>query len=168
MLALTLERAELHRDAECLLLGLVQHRSNDRRAEIVTQPEGLMKQNVALTISSLVVIVLFPVHLAHDFIYGLDSMTRAGTFTYLLIMLVSLYGTVELAGRRSGYVIMLLLGIVGVGIPVLHTVGGPRAASRGFFFVWTLLAMGAGGVFSATLAARELWRSVRARRSPTT
>ena len=160
---MTLERAELHRHAECLLLGLVQHRSNDRRAEIVTQPEGLMKQNVALTISSLVVIVLFPVHLAHDFVFGLDSMSRAGTFTYLLIMLVSLYGTVELAGRRSGYVIMLLLGIVGVGIPVLHTVGGPRAASRGFFFVWTLLAISVTALFSIVLSARGLWRLRRSK-----
>jgi hypothetical protein len=122
-----------------------------------------MKQNIALTISSLVAIALFPVHLAHDFIFGLDSMTRAQTFTYLVIMLVSLYGTVELAGRRSGYVIMLIVGIAAVGMPVLHTVGGPRAASRGFFFVWTLLALGASGAFSATLAARELWRSIRAR-----
>src|SRR5215470_759432 len=70
-----------------------------------------MKQNVALTISSLVAILLFPIHLAHDFVFGLDSMTRAGTFTYLLIMLVSLYGTVELSGRRWGYAIMLLLGV---------------------------------------------------------
>ena len=127
-----------------------------------------MKQNIALTISSLVAIVLFPIHLAHDFIFGLDSMTRAGTFTYLLIMLVSLYGTLELSGRRSGYVIMLLLGVFAVGMPVLHTVGGPRSASRGFFFVWTLLALGACGVFSATLAARELWRSLRARPPETT
>jgi hypothetical protein len=124
-----------------------------------------MKQNVSLTISSLVVTLLFPVHLAHDFVFGLDSMTRAGTSVYLLIMLVSLYGTLELSGRRSGYVIMLLVGIIGVGMPVLHIVGGPRSASRGFFFVWTLLALGGSGVFAATLAARELWRSVRARRT---
>ena len=123
-----------------------------------------MKQNVALTISSLFSIVLFPVHLAHDFIFGLDSMSRAGTFNFLLIMLVSSYGTVELAGRRWGYVITLLLGIFAAGMPVLHTVGGPRAAGRGFFFVWTLLAMGACGVFAAVLSARELWRSMRARR----
>jgi hypothetical protein len=123
-----------------------------------------MKQNATLTIASLVAIALFPVHLAHDFVYGLDSMTRAGTFVYLLIMLVPLYGTLELSGRRSGYVISLLLGIFAVGMPVLHTVGGPRAASRGFFFVWTLLALGGAGVFIAVLSARELWRSMRAPR----
>ena len=127
-----------------------------------------MKKNVTLTISSLIATVLFPIHLAHDFVFGLDSMTRAGTSVYLLIMLVSLFGTLELSGRRSGYVIMLLLGIFAVGMPVLHTVGSPRSASRGFFFVWTLLALGASGVFSATLAARELWRSARARRTART
>ena|SRR5689334_5877467 len=126
-----------------------------------------MRQNVALTISSLVVIALFPVHLAHDIVFGLDSMSRAGTFTFLLIMLVFLYGTVELAGRTSGYVIMLLLGIAGLALPVVHMVGGPRSASHGLFFVWTLLTIGGSGVFSATLAARELWRSVRARRRET-
>jgi hypothetical protein len=122
-----------------------------------------MRQNVPLTVSSLLAIALFTVHLAHDFVFGLDSMTRAGTSTFLLIMLVSLYGTVELAGRRSGYVITLLVGILAVGMPVLHTVGGPRSAGRGFFFVWTLLALGATGVFSAVLSARGLWRSFRAR-----
>jgi hypothetical protein len=71
---------------------------------------------------------------------------------------------VELAGRRSGFVITLLLGILAAAIPVLHTAGGPRSASRGFFFVWTLLALGASGVFSAVLSARELW-SITAGRS---
>jgi hypothetical protein len=120
-----------------------------------------MRRNIPLAVSSLLSVVLFTVHLAHDLIYGLDSMTRAGTFTFLLIMLVSLYGTVELAGRRSGYVITLLLGIVALGMPVLHTVGGPRSVARGFFFVWTLLALGATGVFGAVLSAHALWRSFR-------
>ena len=123
-----------------------------------------MKRNLPLTISSLLSLALFPAHLTHDFLFGLDTMTRAGTFTYFLIMLVSLYGTVELAGRRSGYVVTLLLGILAAGMPVLHTAGGPRSAGRGFFFVWTLLALGASGVFSAALSARGLWRSIRTRR----
>jgi hypothetical protein len=124
-----------------------------------------MKQNVPLTIASLLSIVLFTVHLAHDFLFGLDSMSRAETFTFLLIMLVSLYGTVELAGRRLGYVVTLLVGILAAGMPVLHTAGGARSAGRGFFFVWTLLALGATGVFSAVLSVRGLWRSLRTRRA---
>jgi hypothetical protein len=122
-----------------------------------------MQRNVPLTISSLLSIVLFTLHLTHDLLFGLDSMSRAETFNFLLIMLVSLYGIVELAGRRSGYIITLLLGILAAGMPVLHTVG-PRSIRLGFFFVWTLLALGATGVFSAVLSARGLWRSLRARR----
>jgi hypothetical protein len=122
-----------------------------------------MKQNGPLTIASLLSIMLFTVHLAHDIIFGLDSMTRAGTLTFLLIMLVSLYGTVELAGRRAGYVVTLLLGLLAAGLPVLHRAGGPRSAGRGFFFVWTLLALGASGVFSAVLSARGLWSTTRGR-----
>src|SRR5689334_1661880 len=116
-----------------------------------------MKHPLTLTVASFLSAALFTVHLAHDFIYGLDSMTRWQTFTYLGIMLVLLYGTLELRGRRSGLVIMLLGGIMAMGMPVLHTVGGPRAVAHGFFFVWTLLAMGASGVFSFVVAARELW-----------
>ena len=123
-----------------------------------------MRPNVTLTISSLLSIALFTVHLTHDILFGLDSMSRAGTLTFLLIMLVSLYGTVELAGRRSGFVITLLLGSLAAAMPVLHIAGGPRSASRGFFFVWTLLALGASGVFSAVLSARGLWSMTWGRR----
>jgi len=122
-----------------------------------------MTRDASLTVSSLLSVVLFTVHLAHDIVFGLDAMTRGGTFTFLLIMLVSLYGTVELAGRRSGYVATLLLGLLAAGMPVLHTVGGPRSARLGIAFVWTLLALGTSGVFTAALSARGLWRSVRGR-----
>jgi hypothetical protein len=123
-----------------------------------------MRRDVPLTVSSLVSVALFTVHLAHDLVFGLDAMTRGGTFTFLLIMLAALYGTVALAGRRSGYVVTLLLGALAAGMPVLHRVGGPRSARLGFWFVWTLLALGASGVFTAALSVRGLWHSVRARR----
>ncbi len=122
-----------------------------------------MRANLSLTVSSLLAIVLFTVHVTHDFLFGLDSMSRAETLTFLLIMLVSSYGTVELAGRRSGFVVTLLFGILAAAMPVLHTAGGPRSAGRGFFFVWTLLMLGALGVFAAALSARGLWRTTRGR-----
>jgi hypothetical protein len=124
-----------------------------------------MKQNTSLTVSAVLVIVLFTGHLAHDFIFGLDSMTRAGTFTFLLITVVPLYAALELQGRKIGYGITLFVGLAALAMPVLHTVGGERSAGRGFFFVWTLLALGLVGAFSAILAARELSRSIRAARS---
>jgi hypothetical protein len=123
-----------------------------------------MRPNVALVVSSLLSIVLFTVHLTHDFLFGLDAMSRVETLTFLLIMLVSSYGTVELAGRRSGFLITLLFGLLAAGMPVLHTAGGARSVSRGFFFVWTLLMLGASGVLSAALSARGLWSMARGRR----
>ena len=120
-----------------------------------------MKRDVPLTVSSLVSVVLFTVHLAHDLVYGLDTMTRSGTLTFLLIMLVSLYGTVALAGRW-GHVVTLLVGLLAIAMPVLHTLG-PRSTRWGFFFVWTLLALGGSGVLTAALSLRGLWRDVRAR-----
>jgi len=73
-----------------------------------------------------------------------------------------LYGTVELAGRRWGYVITVLGGLAALSMPFVHTLG-PRATRWGFSFVWTLIALGAIGAFTAVLSARELWRSFRTR-----
>jgi hypothetical protein len=78
------------------------------------------------------------------------------------ILVVWLYGTLMLAGKRSGYVIILLGSLLGLVVPVMHMkgagVGGAIAASSGgFFFIWTLLALGVTALFSVILAARGLW-----------
>src|SRR5436190_7998122 len=67
-----------------------------------------------------------------------------------------------LPGRRSGYVIMILGSVLGLVIPVVHMKGAGVGAALvqsdgGFFFVWTLLALGAGAAFTLVLAARGLW-----------
>lgn len=123
-----------------------------------------MKQNVTLTISSLLSLVLFTLHLTGDTLHAKDGMALGGIVITLLIMLVMLYGTVELAGRRWGYLITLLGGVATMAMPFLHGLG-PGATKWGFFFVWTLIALGVTGAFSAVLSARGLWRSVRARAS---
>jgi hypothetical protein len=82
----------------------------------------------------------------------------------VLILVVWLYGTMVLAGRRSGYVIVLIVSFLASGIPVLHMsgrglVGGDLADSSGlFFWVWTLVALGTTSTFSVVLSVRELWR----------
>jgi hypothetical protein len=121
-----------------------------------------MKQNVTLTISSLIMLVLFTLHLTHDVLHAKDGMDLNGTVITLLIMFVLLYGTVKLAGRRLGYIIILVGGVASAYMPFLHTLG-PNATRWGFFFVWTLIALGVSGAFSAILAGGALWRSFRVR-----
>ena len=84
--------------------------------------------------------------------------------TAVPICVVWLYGTLVLAERRSGYVIMLLASLLSLVIPVLHMMGkgvmhGSRVAnsSGAFFFIWTLIAVGVTALFSAVLSVRGLW-----------
>ena len=125
-----------------------------------------MKHHLTLTIASLTAIVLSTLHVTDDALHTANGVDLIGVTILLLIVLVMLYGTVELAGRRLGYVIMLLGGIGAAYMPYLHGMG-PRATRWGFFFVWTLFALGVSGAFTAILAARALWRSFSRPRQPT-
>ena len=74
-----------------------------------------------------------------------------------------LYGALVLAGRRSGYVIILLGSLLGLVVPVLHMtgkgVGGEIAKSSGaFFFIWTIIALGVTALISVILSVRGLLR----------
>ncbi len=80
------------------------------------------------------------------------------------ILVVWLYGTLVLAERRSGYIIILIGSLLGMVVPVVHMMGkgvgvGSRIAnsSGAFFFVWTLLALGVTALFSVILSVRGLW-----------
>ena len=92
--------------------------------------------------------------------------------TAVPILVVWLYGTLVLTERRSGYIIMLLLSLLSSGVPVIHMMGkGVGAGSRiantsgGFFFVWTLIALGVTALFSVILSVRGLWTLRRTKRS---
>ena len=121
-----------------------------------------MRENVALTITSLLSILFFTFHLTDDIVRGFEP----GGFKQvsgMLILIVWLYGTLLLAGRRSGYIIILLGSLLASLMPLAHMrgaglVGGRVANSSGmFFWVWTLLAVGVTTNFSVILAARGLW-----------
>jgi hypothetical protein len=120
-----------------------------------------MKQNVTLTIASLLSILFMTFHLADDIVRGMEPGTLS-TLIALPILAVQLYGTLALAGKRSGYVIILLGSLLELVVPIIHMkgagVGGAIAASDGaFFFIWTLLALGVTALFSVILSARGLW-----------
>jgi hypothetical protein len=119
-----------------------------------------MKENVLLTIASLLTILLGTFHLADDVARG---MSPGGLLNLvgIVICVILLYATLMLAGRRSGYVIILLASLLFMGIPVIHMrgrgIGFGTIRSGGFFFVWTLLALGETALFSVILSVRGLW-----------
>ena len=121
-----------------------------------------MKRSVILTITSLLSILLLTFHLSDDVRRGIDP-GGLNNIIGVLILVVWLFGTLVLAGRRSGYIIILIGSLLALGIPFLHArgagmVGGRIANSSGkFFWVWTLLAIGVTGLFSVILSARGLW-----------
>src|SRR5687768_18603220 len=120
-----------------------------------------MKHN-ALTTTSLLSILLMSLHVTDDIVRGI-SPARADNIGAVVIFVVWLIGTLALAERRSGYVIMLLGGIFAAAMPVLHMRGSGYAAiaksSGGFFFVWSLIAVGVTGAFAVLLSAHALWKS---------
>src|SRR5881394_1455590 len=102
-----------------------------------------MKPNVLLTVSSLLLILLLLVHLAQDIVYGYEPGGLTNLVGGVLITVVWLCGTLLLAERRSGYIIMLLLSLFSLVVPIVHMKGkGVGVSSRmvntsgHFFFVW--------------------------------
>jgi hypothetical protein len=124
-----------------------------------------MKPTAILTTTSLLSILLLTLHITDDIVRGISKAEPSNTA--LLVLVVFLYGTLALAERRSGHVIMLCVGLLAAAMPVMHMRGEhyPEIATStgGFFFVWTLWALGGLGGLTFILAARGLWRLRRPR-----
>jgi hypothetical protein len=120
-----------------------------------------MKNKILLVMASVLSILFMTFHLTDDIVRGMEP----GTLSDLIavpILVVWLYGTLVLAERRSGYVIILLGSLLGSVVPVIHMkgagLGGTLARSSGaFFFIWTLIALGVTALFSVILSVRALW-----------
>jgi hypothetical protein len=115
-----------------------------------------------LTIASLLSIILLPLHIAGDVALGLDRGGPGLVFVVVPVLLVVACGTLLLAERRSGLVIMLLGGLAALGMPIIHRNNGFTAmvaqSPGGLFFMWTLMALGVTGGLAVILSARALWR----------
>ena len=112
-----------------------------------------------LPIASLLSDLLLTLHVTDDIVRGISNAEPSNIA--LIVLTVFLYGTVVLSDRRSGHIIMLLVGLCAAAMPVMHMRGahyGDIARSTGgFFFVWTLWALGGLGGLTLILAARGLW-----------
>ena len=118
-----------------------------------------MKRTATVMATSLLSILLLTLHVTDDIVRGISKAEPSKTA--LAVLAVLLYGTLALAERRSGLVIMLVVGVFAAAMPVLH-MGGVHYADiarspGGFFFVWTLWALGGLGGCTILLSARGLW-----------
>ena len=116
-----------------------------------------MKPNLMLTVTSLLSVLLLSLHVTDDIVRGYDKW-GFDKLSFVLIIVVWLYGTLMLAERRSGRIIMLLGGLLAALMPAIHMRGsGAFVKSSGaFFFIWTLFVVGATGALSVILAVRAL------------
>jgi hypothetical protein len=127
-----------------------------------------VKQSTLLTVTSLLTILFLTIHLTSDFLHDAGELSLQGVLIVALILTVLLWGTLVLAERRSGHVIMLLGSLFALGMPVLHLkratgVADALASPDASFFVWILLALGVTGLFSAVLSVRGLVNLQRGR-----
>ena len=132
-----------------------------------------MKHNFTLTIASLLSILFMTFHLTQDTLHARAGTPEAGgsTLVAVPVLVVWLYGTLVLAERRSGHVIMLVGSILALGMPVIHVIG-PRGIFGGefakysgaFLFFWTFFILGVTGMFSLMLSGRGLWSLRRGQR----
>src|SRR4249919_3318973 len=69
-----------------------------------------MKQNLTLNFTSLLSILLMTFHMTQDTLRAKAGTAEAGGLTFIVvpILVVWLYGTLPLAERRSGHIIMLV------------------------------------------------------------
>ena len=118
-----------------------------------------MTNNGVLKITSLLSLLLLTLHVTDDIVRGISKAESSNTA--LVVLVVLLYGTLVLAERRSGHVVMFVVGLFAAGMPVIHMRGThyPEIAASpgGFFFVWTLWALGAVGGVTMILSVQGLW-----------
>ena len=119
-----------------------------------------MNDNGLLKITSLLSLLLLTLHVTDDIVRGISKAESSNIA--LVVLVIFLYGTRVLAERRWGHVIMFVVGLFAAGMPVIHMRGAryPEIAASpgGFFFVWTLWALGALGGVTMILSACGLWR----------
>jgi hypothetical protein len=125
--------------------------------------------HVTLKVTSLLSVLLFAFHWSDEISRGMEVGTLSA-FGGIVILVVWLSGTLVLGDRRSGYIISLIGGILGLGVLVLHMMwkgmmGGriPPNSPGAFFWALTLVMLGTMSTIAAILAARALWTTFSSR-----
>src|SRR5579872_362292 len=147
------------------------NRRTSVRVHEAQKGESHMKQTATLTTASLLTVLFMTIHLACDIVFKMSPAGLVNLFA-VFVFVVQLYGTLVLAGRRAGYIIIFVGSAMGLFIAVLHmkgargVIGGDiGTSSQAFLFVWTILALAVTATFSLILSANALlslpWRRSR-------
>lgn len=119
-----------------------------------------MKNDVVLTVTSLLSVFLFGLHLTGDIFFGIEQGNLEDYIGGTVISVVLAYSTLVLTEWRWARVVVLIGAVASALMPALHMrngVGGEFAKSDGaFFFIWTLFALGLTGSLSLILSVRGL------------
>jgi hypothetical protein len=118
-----------------------------------------MKPAVLLTGTTLITALFLTLHVADDIARGIDTIGLHSLIA-MFVLGLWLYGTLVLRGRRSGYILQLLLAILGLGVVVIHLKGTHMSqiavSSGGVVFVWTLFVIGTTSFMSMLLCVHGL------------
>ena len=118
-----------------------------------------MNNNGLLKVTSLLSLLLLTLHVTDDIVRGISKAESSNIA--LVVLVILLYGTLVLVGRLWGYVITFVVGLFAAINPVMHMRGThyPEIAASpgGYYFVWTLWALGAFGGVTMILSVRGLW-----------
>jgi hypothetical protein len=119
-----------------------------------------MTKTQLLTITSLVSIVLLPIHVVDDIVHGFDSANVSAVIA-MAVLAVLLYGSLLMCGRILGYLSTVIVAIFAVGMPLIHLrsirINEIAQGPGGFFFIWCLWALGITGILGLILSAEGLW-----------
>ncbi|HET7252027.1 MAG TPA: hypothetical protein VFI79_19450 [Gemmatimonadales bacterium] len=118
-----------------------------------------MKPGAVLTGTTLLTASFLTLHVADDIARGMDTI-GLHSLTAMFVLGLWLYGTLGLGGRLSGYILQLLLAILGLGVVIIHLKGAHMGqiavSSGGVLFVWTLFVIGTSSFMSMLLIVHGL------------
>src|ERR1700678_616513 len=91
---------------------------------------GQMKQNLLLTIATLLSVLFMTLHLADDIVRGVEP-GGLSSLIIVPIVVVLLFGPAVSGKGRSGYVIILLVSLLLLVVPVIHMRGKGVGVANG-------------------------------------
>ena len=122
-----------------------------------------MTRGALLTIASLLTVLFLTIHISDEIARGLE-VGGLNMVIPVLVLAGLVYGTLILRGRPA-YTVMLIVAILGTGVPIVHMSGvglvGGRIAvdsAGSFFWVWQNIALCTISALSLPLSIRCLIR----------